>query len=220
MFSCTPAQHIYCTNTVQSSVCKWTVLTVITQKLLLYLQLHNSTSHLVYKYCSNCKLSYLTVLTAITQNLLIHVLLHNNKAHLLYNFCTNFTFCNWAVLKLVTQNLLLHVQLHSSTAHLLYNCFAMCTVCPGTAHTIIAQNLLLHVRVHNSTAHLLYKLFSVQLSCTYGNFTKASATYSAAQLHTNCQTDVFWNAVHPVVLNCTYISTYTFSHILISGLSN
>ena len=34
------AQHIYCTN---CTVCNWIVLTVITQKLLLHVQLHNST---------------------------------------------------------------------------------------------------------------------------------------------------------------------------------
>ena len=46
MFSCTIAQHIYCTN---CTVWNWTVLTVITLKLLLHVQLHNSTTHLLYK---------------------------------------------------------------------------------------------------------------------------------------------------------------------------
>jgi len=46
MFSCTTAQHIFCTN---CTVCNWTVLTVITRKLPLHVQLHNSTTHFLYK---------------------------------------------------------------------------------------------------------------------------------------------------------------------------
>ena len=41
----------YCTN---CTACNWTVLTAITQKLLLHVQLHNNTAHLLYKYCTNC----------------------------------------------------------------------------------------------------------------------------------------------------------------------
>ena len=44
MFSCTTAQHIYCTN---CTVCNWAVLTVIKQKLLLNVQLHNRTFQLM-----------------------------------------------------------------------------------------------------------------------------------------------------------------------------
>jgi hypothetical protein len=54
MFSCTTAQHIYCTNTVQTVYSVTTVFTLITQKFLLHVQLHNSTAHLLYKYCTNC----------------------------------------------------------------------------------------------------------------------------------------------------------------------
>ena len=68
MFSCTTAQHIYCTNTVQTVVYNWTVLRVITQKLSLHVQLHNSTAHLLYKYCTNCTVYNWTVPTVITQN--------------------------------------------------------------------------------------------------------------------------------------------------------
>jgi Pyruvate/2-oxoacid:ferredoxin oxidoreductase delta subunit len=41
----------YCTN---CTFCNWTVLTLFTQKLLLHVQLHNSTAHLLYKYCTHC----------------------------------------------------------------------------------------------------------------------------------------------------------------------
>ena len=76
MFSCTTAQYIYCTN---CTVCKWTVLTVITHKLLLHVQLHNSTAYLLYKYCTNCTVYNGNVLTVITQKLLLHFQLH--KTH-------------------------------------------------------------------------------------------------------------------------------------------
>ena len=52
------------------------------------------------------------------------------------------------------------------------------------------------------TVQILYKLYSVQLNCTYSNYTQAAATCSAAQQHTNCPDDVFWSAVHPAVWYC------------------
>ena len=90
-------------------MCKWTVLTVITQKLRV--QLHNSTANLLYKYCTTCTVCNWTVLTEITQKLLLHVQLHNSTAHLLYKYCTMYTVCNWTVLTVITQKLLLYVQL-------------------------------------------------------------------------------------------------------------
>jgi hypothetical protein len=101
-------------------VCNWTVLTVIKHKLLLHVQLYNSTAHLLYKYCTNCTVCNWTVPTVITQMLLLNIQLHNSTAHLLYKYCTNCTVCNWTVLTVITHKLLLHVQLHNSTAHLLY----------------------------------------------------------------------------------------------------
>jgi hypothetical protein len=112
MLSCTTAQHIYCTN---CTVCNWTVLTVITQKLLLYVQLHNSTAHLLYKYCTNCTVCNWTVLTVITHKLLLHAQLQNSTAHLPYKYCTNCTLCKWTVLTVITHKLPLHVQQHKST---------------------------------------------------------------------------------------------------------
>ena len=37
------------------------------------------------------------------------------------------------------------------------------------------------------------QLYSLQLNCTYSNYTEAAATCSAAQQHTNCPSDVFWS---------------------------
>jgi len=94
MFSCTTAQHIYRTN---CTVCNWTVLTVITQKLLLHVQLHNNTTNLLFKYRTNCTVCNWTVLTVITQKLLLHVQLHNSTTHLpykLYSLQLNCTYSN------------------------------------------------------------------------------------------------------------------------------
>ena len=70
------------------------------------------------------------------------------------------------------------------------------------------------------TVQILYKLYSLQLNCTYSNYTEAAATYSVAQQHTNSPANVFWSAVHLAVLNYTCISTYTFSLVVRSDLSN
>jgi len=111
-------------------------------------------------------------------------------------YCTNCTVCNWTVLTVITQNLLLHVQLHNSKEYLLYKYCTNCTVWNWTVHKVITQKLLLHVQLHNTfTVQILYKLYSVQLNCTYSNYTEAPATCSAAQQHTNFPTDVFWSAV-------------------------
>jgi Pyruvate/2-oxoacid:ferredoxin oxidoreductase delta subunit len=154
------ARHIYCTN---CTVRTWNVHTVITQKLLLHVQLHNSTAHLLYRYCTNCTVCKWTVLTVITQKLLQHVQLHNNTAHLLYRYCTNCTVCNWTVLTVITQKLLLHVQLHNNTAHLLYKYCTNCTVCNWTDLTVSTHKLLLHVQLHNNTE--TFPLMSSEMQC-------------------------------------------------------
>jgi hypothetical protein len=67
----------YCTNcTVYSS----TVLTVITHKLLLHVQVQNRTTHLLYKHCTNCTVYSWTVLTVNTHKLLLHIQLHNRNS--------------------------------------------------------------------------------------------------------------------------------------------
>jgi len=48
-----------------------------TQKMLLHVQLHNSTAHLLYKYCTNCTVSHWPVLTLTTLNLMRDAQLHN-----------------------------------------------------------------------------------------------------------------------------------------------
>ena len=64
------------------------------------------------------------------------------------------------------------------------------------------------------TVQTLYKLYSVQLNCTYSNYTQAAATCSAAQQHTNSPADIFCSAVQPAVLNYTVsVSTYSVTSL-------
>jgi hypothetical protein len=159
-------QHSTCTVQVPWKCTIWnrTVLTVITHKLLLHVQLHNSTAHLVYKYCTNCTVYNWTVLTVITHKLLLHVQLHNSTAHLMYKYCTNRTVYNWTVLTVITHKLLLHVQLHNSTAHLMYKYCTNCTFNNWTVLTVITHKLLLHVQLHHTTAHFILWHFLVSSS--------------------------------------------------------
>jgi hypothetical protein len=56
------------------------------------------------------------------------------------------------------------------------------------------------------TAHLLHKLYSVQLNCTYSNYTQAAATYSAYYCTAHLLYKYCTNS--SLRLNCTY-SNYT-----------
>ena len=156
MFSCTTAQHIYCTN---CTVCNWTVLTVITQKLLLYVQLHNTfTVQILYKLYSlqlNCTYSNYTEAAATCSAAQQH---NTFIVQILYKYCTNCTVCNWTVLTVITQKPLLHVQLHNSTTHLLYKYCTKCTVCNWTVLTVITHKLPLYVQLPNSTENVSWCL--------------------------------------------------------------
>jgi len=164
MFSCTIAQHIYCTNTVQNTYivqmnCTYSKYTEAAAKCSAAQQ--HSTAHLLYKYCTNWPVWNWTVLTAITQKLLLHIQLHNSAVYLLYKYCTNCRVCIWTVLTVITQKVLLHVQPHNSTAHLLYKYCSKCTVCNWTVLTLITQKLLLHVQLHNSTGQHIHCTITV-----------------------------------------------------------
>ena len=79
-------------------------------------------------------------------------------------------------------------------------CCTNCTVYNRTVLTVITQKLPLHVQLHNSTAHLLYKLYSLQLNCTYSNYTQCAVTCSAAQQHSTFTV----YKLHSLQPNCTY----------------
>ena len=57
------------------------------------------------------------------------------------------------------------------------------------------------------TVQILYKLYSLQLNCTYSNYTEAAATCSAAQQHSTLTVQILYK-LHSLQLNCTY-SNYT-----------
>ena len=108
------------------------------------------------------------------------------------------TVCNWTVLTVITHKLLLHIQLHSSTAYLIYKYCTNCILCNWTILRVITHKLLRHIQLHNSTAHLLYELYSLQMNCTYSNYTEAAATCSAVQQHSifivqtaQCSTELY-----------------------------
>jgi hypothetical protein len=151
MFSRT-SQHIYCTNTVQTLQSKAELCLQELHKLLLLVQLHNSTAHLLYKYCKNCTVYSWTVLTVITHNLLLHVQLHIT-AYLLYKYSTDCTVYSCTVLTAIIHKLLLHVQLHN-IAHLLYKYCTNCTVYNWSVLTAITHKHLLHVQLPNTTQSL------------------------------------------------------------------
>jgi hypothetical protein len=78
--------------------------------------------------------------------------------------------------------------------------------------TLISM-LLLHVQLHNSTSHSLYKLYSLQLYCTYSNYTQAAATCSAAKQHSTAH---LLYKLYSLQLYCTY-SNYTQAAVTFSA---
>ena len=57
------------------------------------------------------------------------------------------------------------------------------------------------------TVQILYTLYSVQLNCTYSNYTEAGATCSAAQQYSTFTVQILYT-LYSVQFNCTY-SNYT-----------
>ena len=57
------------------------------------------------------------------------------------------------------------------------------------------------------TVQILYRLYSLQLNCTYSNYTEAAATCSAAQQHSTFTVQILYK-LYSLQLNCTY-SNYT-----------
>jgi len=68
--------------------------------------------------------------------------------------------------------------------------------CPQTYTVTVMFSVLLH---STFTVQILYKLYSLQLNCTYSNYTEAAATYSAVQQHPNCQTDILRSEVFEII---------------------
>ena len=57
------------------------------------------------------------------------------------------------------------------------------------------------------SVQILYKLYSLQLNCTYSNYTQAAAKCSAAQQHSTFTVQILYK-LYSLQLNCTY-SNYT-----------
>ena len=70
------------------------------------------------------------------------------------------------------------------------------------------MNVILSVLLHSTfTVQILYKLYSLQLNCTYSNYTEGAATCSAAQQHSTFTVQILYK-LYSLQLNCTY-SNYT-----------
>ena len=68
--------------------------------------------------------------------------------------------------------------------------------------------VMLSVLPHSTfNAQILYKMYSVQLNCTYSNYTETAATCSAAQQHSTFTVQILYK-LYSVQPNCTY-SNYT-----------
>jgi len=78
-----------------------------------------------------------------------------------------------------------------------------CRLLPTITVPIMFSTLL-----HSTFAvQILYTLYSVQLNCTYSNYTQAAATCSAAQQHSTFTVQILYK-LYSLQLNCTY-SNYT-----------
>jgi len=67
--------------------------------------------------------------------------------------------------------------------------------------------MLQHVQLHDTTARLFYnfckKLYSLQLNCTYSNYTEDAATFSAAQQQNPLTVQILYK-LYLLQLNCTH----------------
>jgi hypothetical protein len=63
------------------------------------------------------------------------------------------------------------------------------------------------LRCSTFTVQILYNLYSLQLNCTYSNYTEAAATCSAAQQHSTFTVQILYK-LYSLQLNYTY-SNYT-----------
>jgi hypothetical protein len=77
------------------------------------------------------------------------------------------------------------------------------------SHTDTVTVMLSILLYSTFTVQILYKLYSLQLNCTYSNYTEAAATCSAAQQERNSQAALLkWN-----VAGCLELYVYIESHI-------
>jgi len=136
----------------------------------------------------------------------------------LYSVQLNCTYSNYAHAVATCSA----AQQHSTfTVQILYKLYSVQLNCTYSNYTEAAATCSAAQQHSTFTVQILYKMYSLQLNCTYSNYTQAAATCSAAKQCTDSPADIFWSAVQPAVLNYyVRISTYTFSHIFSSELSN
>ena len=80
-----------------------------------------------------------------------------------------------------------------------------CADCCSQRNKVI---FMFSVLLHGTfTVQILHVLYSVQLNCTYSNYTEAAATCSAAQQHSTFTVQILYK-LYSLQLNCTH-SNYT-----------
>jgi hypothetical protein len=116
--------------------------------------------------------------------------------------------CNWTVLTVVVERQ--------------FDCYVECVIvqhmectdsvqCSTELYWQLLQRDIVPVMLSvlpqsTFTLHILYKMCSLQLNCTYSNYTEAAATSSAAQQHTNSLAGVYSTAAQ--LLFWRYIVTH------------
>ena len=74
-------------------------------------------------------------------------------------------------------------------------------------HDIIYRNIRSAGSTGETDRQIMYKLYSLQLNCTYSNYTEAAVTCSAAQQHSTITVQIPYK-LYSLQLRCTY-SNYT-----------
>jgi len=156
------------------TVCKWTELTAITQKLLLNVQTRKSAAHFLYKYCTKCTLCNWTVLifnyteaaAATCSAAQQHSKFLVQKLYKVYNLKLNCTYINYTEASATYSAAQQHSNFNVKILYKEYNR-------NWNVLTVITQKLLLHVptsQQHDTyTVQNLYKLYSLQQNNTYSN---------------------------------------------------
>jgi hypothetical protein len=144
-------------------------------------------------------------------------------AYLLYNYCTNCnqlpcTYSNYTDAAATCSA----AQQHGTfTLQILYKLYILQLSFTYSNYTEAAASCSASHQHGTFSVQILYKLYILQLNCTYSNYTEPAATCSAAQHYPNGPADILMcSAIGSFKYLRIKISTYTFSHVVRSDLSN
>ena len=115
----------------------------------------------------------------------------------LMKFCSVFAFVTWRFRS--TKRRICVTFFVKLTQTFTQSMYITADCCLQRDRVIVMLNVL---RYSTFTVQILYKPYSLQLNCTYSNYTEAAATCSAVQQEWNCQAAVFYCGMRPAVWNC------------------